>query len=206
MIAILKDFEAIKKDSKNQQQGFMFRGIDAFMNESHLLFAKHEVFVTQKTLNLSQDERQTKAGGLTYASKVEVEYTFWASDGSSVSSSIAGEANDTGDKGISKCYAIALKYCLMQTFLVPTEEMKDPDADTNPETTGKGKPVAAKSIPATPEQLGEIKKILDTNPPLDTTGLVKIQKAITAGMTADEAAKTLKWMKDGILKIANEIK
>ena len=41
-----------------------------------------------------------------------------------------GEAADNGDKGYNKCKSIALKYVLMQMFLVPTKDIADPDRET----------------------------------------------------------------------------
>ena len=39
--AALKDIDPIAKGSRNQQQGFMFRGVDAVMNELQPVLAKH---------------------------------------------------------------------------------------------------------------------------------------------------------------------
>ena len=44
---------------------------------------------------------------------------------------MVGEAMDSGDKGMNKAYSIALKYALFQAFLIPTEELKDPDSETH---------------------------------------------------------------------------
>ena len=55
-------------------------------------------------------------------------------DGSSVETVNVGEAMDSGDKGFNKAMSIALKYSLLQMFLIPTEEQKDPDATTPEET------------------------------------------------------------------------
>jgi len=41
-----------------------------------------------------------------------------------------GEAMDYGDKGASKTLSIALKYALVNMFLIPTEEMANDDPDT----------------------------------------------------------------------------
>lgn len=189
MLEILRDFDAIQKDKKNTQ-GWMFRGIDQFMNMAHGLFAKHGVFLTMTTTGYTETERKTNAGGSMYCSKTQVAYTFHAEDGSSVTSSMIGEAADSGDKAISKCYAIALKYCLMQTFLVPTEEMKDPDAETNPETIGKKQPAKqpVPDKPATPEQLTEIRRILASNPPYDKIGLEKISKQLAENLLTEKTA------------------
>ena len=38
---------------------------------------------------------------------------------------------------MNKAMSVALKYALMQTFLIPTEELKDPDAETPPPSSPK---------------------------------------------------------------------
>lgn len=133
LINIMGEITPIKKEKKNQQQGFMYRGIDDFMNELHSLFAKNKVIIIPECLERTEDERTSKNGNALFYIKERVKYTFYAEDGSSVSAIIDGEGMDSGDKGTNKAIAIALKYCLMQMFLVPTEELKDPDAETPPD-------------------------------------------------------------------------
>ena len=58
-------------------------------------------------------------------------------DGSYVETTNVGEAADSGDKGMNKAMSIALKYSLLQMFLIPTEEQKDPDAVTPEDTDFK---------------------------------------------------------------------
>lgn len=131
LINIMSEISPIKKEKKNTQQGFMYRGIDDFMNELHALFAKHKVIIIPECLERKEDERVSSKGNALFYIKERVKYTFYASDGSSVSSIIDGEGMDSGDKGTNKAIAIALKYCLMQMFLIPTEDLKDPDADSH---------------------------------------------------------------------------
>ena len=128
---IMSEITPIKKEKKNAQQGFMYRGIDDFMNELHSLFAKHRVIIIPECLSRTEDERQSKNGNALFYVKEKVKYTFYAEDGSSVYAIIDGEGMDSGDKGTNKAIAIALKYCLMQMFLVPTDDMKDPDAESH---------------------------------------------------------------------------
>ncbi len=45
--AIMDEIGHIGKDIKNQQQGFMFRGIDQVMNTMKPLMAKHGVFAVR---------------------------------------------------------------------------------------------------------------------------------------------------------------
>lgn len=147
MAAVLADVGAIEKTRKNQAQGFQFRGIDDAMNELHGTFAKHSLFLTHELLEHSMAERATRSGGTSFHHIAKVRFTFWAPDGSSVSAVGVGEAADTGDKGAGKAMAYALKVCLLQTFLIPTEEEKDPDYRVT-EWQGKEQPRAMNSAVA----------------------------------------------------------
>jgi hypothetical protein len=101
------------------------------MNSLHESFAKHGVFITTEVLERKEVERQSKSGGTLFWVTITVQFTFHAQDGSSISSVIYGTAMDSGDKADNKCMSIALKYCLLQAFLIPTEDIQDPDAQTH---------------------------------------------------------------------------
>lgn len=131
---ILKETKAITKSEKNQQQGFKFRGIDNVMNELHELFAKNDVFILQEVQGFTTENRPTKSGGTNTFTRATIKFCYMTTDGSHVDTINVGEAMDSGDKGMNKAMSIALKYSLLQMFLIPTEEPKDPDADTPEET------------------------------------------------------------------------
>lgn len=128
--AIIEDCPAIDKGQKNAQQNFMYRGIDAVMNVFQPLLARHKVFVVPEVLESHREERQTKNGGNLIYTILKVKYTFFADDGSSVSAIVQGEGMDSADKSSNKAMSVAFKYACFQVFCIPTEEMKDPDADT----------------------------------------------------------------------------
>lgn len=134
MANILKETKAITKSEKNQQQGFKFRGIDNVMNELHELFAKNDVFILQEVQDFTVDARTTAKGGTLFYTRAKIKFRYTTTDGSFVETVNVGEAMDSGDKGMNKAMSIALKYSLLQMFLIPTEEQKDPD-DTTPEET-----------------------------------------------------------------------
>lgn len=131
---ILKETKAITKSEKNQQQGFKFRGIDNVMNELHDLFSKNDVFILQEVKNYTTENRPTKSGGTNTFTRATITFKYMTTDGSYVETTNVGEAMDSGDKGMNKAMSIALKYSLLQMFLIPTEEQKDPDATTPEET------------------------------------------------------------------------
>lgn len=138
MVAIMRDVDAIKKSKKNQQQGFMFRGIDDMMNSLHDLFAKHGVFIIPEVKGFEVKEKPTKNGGVNYVTHTTITFKFVAEDGSFVEITNVGEAMDSGDKGMNKTMSIALKYALMQAFLIPTEDIADTDAETPEESEDTG--------------------------------------------------------------------
>jgi hypothetical protein len=131
LIQVLQEVEAIRKDKKNQMQGYSFRGIDDMYNALHPLFSKHGVFITSEVVSGEREERQNAKGTLLLYSVVDVKFTFYAEDGSNVSSTLKGEAMDSGDKATNKAISAALKYCLMQMFLIPTEDLEDADKTTH---------------------------------------------------------------------------
>ena len=53
----------IKKGSRNAQQGFMFRGIDAVYNALAPALVKHGLVILPRIIERSVTERQTQKGG-----------------------------------------------------------------------------------------------------------------------------------------------
>lgn len=138
LAAIMNDVTAIDKKQKNQAQGFLFRGIDDFMNALHTEFAKQGVIIIPKEIDHLQDSFESASGKIQFRSRIHMEYTFICEDGSFITADGWGEAADNGDKGYNKCKSVALKYILMQMFLVPTKDIADPDKET-PEDVTKAK-------------------------------------------------------------------
>jgi len=129
--AAMADVEPIAKGRYNKEQGFSFRGIDEIMNELQPVLKNHGLFVVPKVVDVIRQEKPTKYGGVLLYSIVTMEYTMYAQDGSSITGSTVGEGMDSGDKASNKAMAVALKYFLLQTFCIPTEDAKDPDADSH---------------------------------------------------------------------------
>lgn len=130
MIGVMRDIGAIGKDKVNQQQRFNFRGIDDVYNHLHNIMAKHGVFTTSEILDITRSERPSKGGGVLLFVALKMRYTFHAEDASTIVTEVVGEGMDSGDKATNKAMAIAHKYALLQAFMVPTEDMIDPDSQT----------------------------------------------------------------------------
>ena len=99
---IMNEIGAVGKTTRNQQQGFMYRGIDAVMNALHPALSRNKVFVVPEVLDQTREERTTYKGSTLIYSICKIKYTFFAEDGSSISSVVIGEGMDSGDKATNK--------------------------------------------------------------------------------------------------------
>ena len=130
IIKTMEDVGAIGKKDKNEYDKYMFRGIDAVMNALHPAMVKNGIFVIPEVLEAQREERAGKNGTVMMYSLLKVKYTFMADDGSSVTAVVMGEAMDRSDKSTNKAMSAAFKYACFQTFCIPTDEMKDADAES----------------------------------------------------------------------------
>lgn len=133
----MRQLGAIGKDSKNTQQGFMYRGVDAVMNALNPVLTANRMFFVPEVLEQHREERQTRSGGNLIYSILKMRYTLYAEDGSNVSAVVIGEGMDSADKSSNKAMSVAYKYAMFQIFSIPTEELVDPDGETPPESTRK---------------------------------------------------------------------
>ena len=157
---------AVGKNQKNQQQGFMYRGIDAVMNAINPALSNNGIFVVPEVLEQTREERTTSKGNLLIYSICKVKYTFFAEDGSSISAVVIGEGMDSGDKATNKAMSVAFKYACFQVFCIPTEEMVDPEVEVHevkPQTQAKEeKKESAKDLyKETPEEKAENEKMME---------------------------------------------
>lgn len=126
---VMKEIGAVGKTQKNEQQKFMYRGIDAIMNAINPALINHNVFIVPEVLEQTREERVSKTGNTLLYSICKIRFTFYAEDGSHVEAVTVGEGMDSGDKATNKAMAIAFKYACFQVFCIPTEEMVDPDEE-----------------------------------------------------------------------------
>ena len=134
MVDVMKDIGPVTKSSTNTVQNYKFRGVDSFVNALHPALVRHGVFMTAKVLERTETLKEvTRSSGKVSVDKhvaLRVEYTFFAEDGSNVTTIMAGEGLDSSDKATNKALSAALKYALIQTFSVPTEDMEEADLDS----------------------------------------------------------------------------
>ena len=139
---VMEDVGAVRKTERNTHQSFNFRGIDNVVNAVSPALRKHGVVVVP-TVNTSEAEtveigqNRTRMGYV----RVNVTYTFYAEDGSSIATTVVAESMDSGDKATAKAMSVAFRTALLQTLCLPTDEA-DPDADTY--VRSDAKPAATK--------------------------------------------------------------
>ncbi len=133
--AVMEEIGAVGKNSRNEKQKYMYRGVDDVMNALNPAFTKHKLFMVPEVVSQKREERQTANEKNLIYSVLSVKYTFYAEDGSSIYTIVPGEGMDSGDKASNKAMSAAFKYACFQTFCIPTEEMQDPDAETPPPST-----------------------------------------------------------------------
>jgi len=127
---------AVGKTEKNTAQNYAFRGIDNIMNEVKPAFAKLGITVTPELLKLTREDRKTPNDKPVISSIVEVRYTFFAPDGSSISVVTPGEGFDSGDKSVNKAMTSAFKNALVQTLCIATHDQPDSEFES-PEVSEK---------------------------------------------------------------------
>lgn len=135
MSQVMTEIGHVGKDQKNSAQGFKFRGIDQFVNSLYPALTKHGVFMAPRCVSeqheIKEVERSSGKKGVDKHVTILMEYDFFAEDGSKVTvGPIPAEGLDSGDKATNKALSAALKYALIQTFSIPTEDMAEGDAES----------------------------------------------------------------------------
>lgn len=124
MSKVMADVGAVEKGQRNEHFQFDFRGIDDVMNAFHSALVNNGVFYIPQLIS-----QQSAVNGKQHHVKIEMRYRFYGPAGDFIDAEVPGEAIDNGDKATSKALAAALKYMLLHTFCVPTQEMRQDDAD-----------------------------------------------------------------------------
>lgn len=212
--------EGIAKGGRNVDQGYSFRGIDQVMDALHgPLVDAGIVFLPAYEL-LAIEDRPTKSGGTMQYARVQGTFQFACDDGGLLTVSTVGQGNDTSDKAVNKAMSAALKYALLQTFMVP---IGDDDGDTSTIEMGgdRGAPVydtAERGIPvdrvrkpyqpsgnsgggggwetATPDEVAYIKKAAAMHPDNDFMGSIARRLDEKGEWSTKQKASALKTAKD----------
>jgi hypothetical protein len=164
MAEVMRDIGSVGKNQKNAAQGFKFRGIDDMVNSLYPALTKHGVFMAPRCVKeqneLKEVVRSSGKSGVDKYVTILMEYDFFAEDGSKVTvGPIPAEGLDSGDKATNKALSAALKYALIQTFSIPTEDMAEADFES-PERAAPATSIRQ----ASSEPAAETKTVTSTAP------------------------------------------
>lgn len=177
---VMEDVGAVRKEDRNQHQGFNFRGIDAVVKAVYPALVKHGVVVVPNLVDYTYESIEVGARATKMQHVVvKVDYVFHAPDGSSLTTRVAGEAMDSGDKGLAKAMSVAFRTALLQSLCLPTDE-PDPDSFSPGQETPKK--VAAKV--AAPKKAEPV-------PTLES--LMSRLESVAASANTDVESLTGKW-------------
>jgi hypothetical protein len=126
---VMADVTEVGKGDRNDFHKFMFRGIDRVINAVGPALRAHGVVVMPSLIDLSSRDVQTDKGKTSREVTVTVSYTFHGPAGDCLVCVVPGEAQDTGDKAVSKAMSVAYRTALLQALTIPTESA-DPDSHT----------------------------------------------------------------------------
>lgn len=177
MVAIMAEVDPISKARVNQGQGYKFRGIDDVYQALQAIMASHGVFTTSEVMDrpVYDEFPSGKNATRTFRTRAIFKFTFHHVSGTSVTTEVIGEGMDSGDKASNKAMSVAHKYALLQAFMVPTEDPKDPENQSHeiPAATPKEAPKAPAITPAQEEARKEVLAYLTSIKPSLSAGQVK---------------------------------
>jgi hypothetical protein len=128
MSKVMADVQAVGKSSRNQEQGYNFRGVDAVVNAVGPKFREYGVVPVPMLDTASYRDVLTNRGKPSRECTVTVTYRFYGPAGDHVDAIVPGESMDFGDKGAAKAMSVAYRIALLQLLCIPTDE---PDADSH---------------------------------------------------------------------------
>lgn len=144
---IREDLGAIaKEDEPTAGTKYKYRGHDQIINAIVPLLNRYGVFTTVEDELLRYEGRAAANGKYVTAAVIRKVVTFWAPDGSSVSSAIVAESTDLGNKAVGQAQTYAERYAYTQTFTIPTGEA-DPDSNAEDNPGAAEAPAAAPAQP-----------------------------------------------------------
>lgn len=130
MARVFEDVTPVGKNTKHQQQGFMYRGVDDVTISADEALTKHGVVGPVPQLQ-SIEYEATEVGKNrtpTRIAEVVVKYRVYGPRGDWIETEVPGEAMDSGDKSTPKAMSVAYRIALLQLLRIPTGE-KDPSAE-----------------------------------------------------------------------------
>ena len=126
---VMGDVQGVAKSSRNTDQNYNFRGIDAVVNAVGPVLRKHGVIVVPTAVEAHYRDVTTSRGKPSRECTVMATYRFYGPAGDFIEAQVPGESMDFGDKGAPKAMSVAYRILLLQALCIPTDD-PEPDAQT----------------------------------------------------------------------------
>lgn len=139
--AAMAEVQAVGKNSRNLEQGYNFRGVDAVVNAVGPVLRKHGVLALPMLQEASYRDVRTTKDKPARECTVRVRYRFYGPAGDFVEAEVPGESMDFSDKGAAKAMSVAYRIVLLQALCIPTDE-PDPDSQSYERSSEAGSPEA----------------------------------------------------------------
>lgn len=111
---------------------FAFRGIDGTVAHLSPFLRKYGVVVVPTVI---QKEVTSAPSGnkVVTTTDLTTEFTFYAPDGTNLTATVAGLANDYSDRSSAQAQSVAFRVALLQTFALPTHSPEPEQTGVEPE-------------------------------------------------------------------------
>lgn len=153
---IRKEVGAVRKDLQpTAGVKFNYRSADQVINALVPAMNKYGVFTTVEDFDYERTEHPAPNSKVVTVVTFKKRVTFYAPDGSNVSSVVASENSDYADKATGGASTYAYRYALLQTFTLPTDE-DDPDSKR---IERESVPTPAAIIPTSPVPASKVKEL-----------------------------------------------
>ena len=160
MTQVMSDVQNISKDQRVTEgpARFNFRGVDDVVNAVGPVLRKYNVVVVpHEVVSVEHERYTTRSGAPMDGVTIVIRWRFYASDGSFIEASSAGQSADSGDKAIPKAHSVAYRTVLLQALCIPTDE-PDPDSSVHERADEFEPPLF---IPAAPADIQKIRDARD---------------------------------------------
>ncbi len=132
MIELVRKIGAIDKTYMSGVK-YSARSIDDILDACNRVFGEVGVFTTTRPLNVESRTVETRGGGSQMHYVGEFEVTFWAEDGSSVSTVVGLDGAGQLGKARAGAESNAWKYAIIRALSIPIEGVEDSEDNVPPQ-------------------------------------------------------------------------
>jgi hypothetical protein len=178
LASVMQEVKYVQKRGKNNFHGYTYATEADVAEKVREALAEKNVVMIPNMVSHDVREKTNQKGNTEYIVTVIMEFTLMDGDsGESIKLQMAGQGQDSGDKGIYKAITGAQKYAMMKAFMIPTGD--DPEADESVDERNEAKPEPKKVVP-----MSEAKK--EKEPPASERQINAIKAIAKRNNVTDE--------------------